>query len=244
MKYIRKKFLLFIIATIILFSGNVLADEESKDLGKSAEFEKWENLSDEERKTAIQPSYNDLTIEDSLKRSTYNQLKSLGDSALADRYVLNNIIVKNQQQTNLCWAFSFTSSLESTISKKYNKTSFEYSPLYTDYVVSRNFEKVIGDGANSDISLASAISGNGAAYETDMPFETYYNEQSNSEDTYYLSYNSVDLSTIQPKVKINDTVKFANIYKSYSTDENGTVTVTYKDSSSIIGANKYTRRRS
>lgn len=236
MKNIRKKVLLLFLVASIIFSTKIFATEEFKAIEKSAEFEKWENLSDEERKNAIQPAYNDLKIEDSLKRSTYSKLRSVGDSQLEARYFLNNNIVKNQQQTGLCWAFSFTSSLESSIAKKYDKTSLEYSPIYTDYVVSRSFRKSIGDGANSHIAIASAVSGKGAAYETDMPFSNYYNEENNTEESYYLSYDNVDLTNIEPKVKINETTRFASIYKQYATDNS----VTYKDSSSFIGANTYT----
>lgn len=236
MKKLTRKILLLVIAIVMLLSARVFAAEEFKAIEKSEEFEKWENLSEEERKNAIQPAYNELKIEDSLKRSTYNQLRSVGDSQLESRYFLNDNILKNQQQTGLCWAFSFTSSLESSIAKKYNKTSLEYSPIYTDYVVSRSFRKAIGDGANANLALASAISGKGAAYETDMPFANYYNEENNTEESYYLSYDNVDLTNIEPKVKINETTRFASIYKSYSTDGN----ITFKDSSKFIGANTYT----
>lgn len=239
MKNIRKKVLLFFLVASIIFSTKIFATEEFKAIEKSAEFEKWENLSDEERKNAIQPAYNDLKIEDSLKRSTYSKLRSVGDSQLEARYFSNNNIVKNQQQTGLCWAFSFTSSLESSISKKYDKTSLEYSPIYTDYVVSRSFRKSIGDGATFDDALASVISGKGAVYETDMPFSNYYNEDTNTEESYYLSYDNVDLTNIEPKIKINETTRFASIYKSYSSDG----AITYKDSSAMIGANTYTEEQ-
>ncbi len=228
---------IIILATIIIFNfTKVFASSELKTIEKSAEFEKWENLTEEERKTAIQPAYSDLSIEDSLKKSTYNELRSVGDSQLENRFFLSNNILKNQQKTGLCWAFSFTSSLESTISKKYNKTSLEYSPIYTDYVVSRNFRKLIGAGGNSSIAIASAISGYGSAYETDMPFSNYYNEENNPKESYYLSYDNVDLSNLEAKVKINETTRFASIYKEYETDNS----VTYKDSSNFIGAETYT----
>ncbi len=234
----RKKFILFILIIVIAFNIKVFGAEEIKTVEKSAEFEKWENLSEEERKNSIQPPYQTITFKDSVKRSTYNNLLNLRGSTLSKYYSLKddiNFIVKNQQQTNLCWAFSFTSALESTIAKKYNKDSLEYSPIYTDYVVTRNFRKDIGDGANSDIAIASAVAGNGLTYETDLPFNNYYNEDNNSRESFYLSYDNIDLSNINPKVKINETTSFAPIYKSYSEDS-----ITYKDSSALFGATKYT----
>ena len=46
---------IIILATIIIFNfTKVFASSELKTIEKSAEFEKWENLTEEERKTAIQ----------------------------------------------------------------------------------------------------------------------------------------------------------------------------------------------
>lgn len=232
------KIIFVLIVTIMLFSLNNVIAVEFKAIEKSAEFEKWENLPEEEKKNAIEPAYTTLDIQDSMKKSTYSQLNSKLSSALESRYSLKDnldIIVKNQHQTDLCWAFSFSSVLETTIAKQYNKESPEYSTVYTDYISSKNYNKKIGAGANFNIALANAVSGNGPVYESDMPFSSYYNESNNSQDSFYLSYNNVDPNNLSSRAKINKTSYFANIYKSYS--ENS---ITYKNTSKFIGGTTYT----
>ena len=237
MKSIVKRTLLLVIMVIILLSGEIFAEEGFKAIEKSAEFEKWEKLSDEERKNIPQPSYMDLNISDSLKKSTYNSLVNSGTTEDNSKYIptTGSYIVKDQQYTGLCWAFSFTSVLENTIAKKYNRSSLEYSPLYLDYNIESSFLKPIGDGANFRLCEATAVSGKGLTYESDMPFSSYYDERNNAEEDYYLSYAAFNPSGINSKVKINETTHFANIYKSYAQDG----TVTYKDSSSLLNSKTY-----
>ena len=231
----RIKIILVFLILISITGISLATTDKISQIEKSAEFEKWENLSEGERENSIQPPYTDLSIEDSMKKSEYNKLISVGDSELGSYYKTTGCIVKNQQHSNLCWAFSFTSALESSISKKYNKTSTEFSPLYIDYNASNIFTKHIGDGAMFEVALGTATSKYGSEYESNMPFSTYYNEETNSGDDFYLSYNNVNPSTLQSRIKINKTHSFANIFKSYSDG-----TITYKDSAKFIGANTYT----
>lgn len=65
---------LFIITMLILPNNNYATSETLEVVKKSGAFEKWENLSEEERKNTIQPLYQDITLKNSIKRSAYNAL--------------------------------------------------------------------------------------------------------------------------------------------------------------------------
>lgn len=119
----------------------------------------------------------------------------------------------------MCWAFSFSSILEGTGSNKV------YSPAYLDYIVSNNFNKKQGDGANFYIALASATSGKYPVLEKNMPFSSVYNETTNDETTCYLTpINELPVGTLEKNVdaRITDATYFASINK--EVDSNGKVT--------------------
>lgn len=209
------KLIIFSIIVIIIalsfFNISSATDENTWILPeKSKEFEKWENLSEEERTNAIEPSYSSVSFKESIKKSRYNMLCSkIGDS-LASNYRINGLTVKNQQATGLCWAFSFSSMLEG--SGKGNV----YSPAYLDYIASSNYNKIQGEGANFWIALGTATSGKYPLLEKNMPFESVYDESKNSKTTYYLTpINDLPEGTLNKEIdaRITDATYFASIHK-------------------------------
>lgn len=213
-------FVIVMIITLSFFSISSATDENTWILPeKSQEFEKWENLSEEERANVILPSYSNVSFRESIKKSRYNMLCSeLGDS-LASSYRINGLNVKNQQATGLCWAFSFSSMLEGSGSGNV------YSPAYLDYIASSNYNKNQGDGANFYLALGSTTSGKYPVLETDMPFESVYNESNNSGTTYYLTpIDKLPEGTLNKAVdaRVTDATWFASIYKEI--DSNGNIT--------------------
>ena len=74
-KLFKISILLFI--TVIICSGIVFAEEDNKidaKLENYEEIKKWEELPEEEKEKAIPPSFINIDIKDSVKRSTYNYL--------------------------------------------------------------------------------------------------------------------------------------------------------------------------
>lgn len=170
------------------------------------------------------PSLYSIPIKSSVKRSTYNKVLKLGSTITTPQYdlrtKLSKILVKNQQQTGDCWAFSTSSMIETTIAKKYNKTSQEYSPMHLEYYVSNTFNKSVGDGANAYIATAYLASGIGPVYESDLPFSSVYDEENNLKANYYLK-DKLEVSLNQTaKAQLIDATYFASIYKSYDSSTN------------------------
>ena len=240
-----KKILLFTIITFLIVISISYAEYENKNeiveagVEKSEEYKKWESLTNEEKENTIMPNYSNVSIDSSVKKSTLNNLLKEDIKSLPSSYnlrtTLPNIKVKNQQKAGSCWAFAFTSMMETTMANKYKKENLEYSPMHIDYKTSQYFNRNVGEGGSPFIALAYAASGLGPVYEENFAFDSVYNEEKNSKDSYYLSdIKDVNLNQ-EVKEQIKDTTYFANIYKSYA--ENS---IEYKDSLAFFGYNKYT----
>ena len=238
-----KIIILCIFLTVVLsisFNISNANDDSAMAISEKSEaYKQWEELSEQEKENSIEPTYYNIKLEDSVKRSTLNSLLESSnsvDSKYNLRTSLNNIKTKNQMHTGSCWAFAYSSVLETTMANKYKKSMPEYSPMHIDYKTAEIFNRNVGTGGSFLMALAYGASENGPVNESDFPFESVYDETKNSKDNYYLSsLDSVNLNkTVQAKVK--DATIFASIYKNYNSTSN---TVTYQDSNKLIGANKY-----
>lgn len=152
-----------------------------------------------------------VELKDSIKRSTYNELLSK-ETTLEETYnlkeKLKNINVKNQKGSGACWAFSFSTILETSIDKKYNKVSKEYSPMHIEYVTTQMFERTLGSGANPRLSTAYCVSGHGPVEESQMPFASVYDDT-----TGYKNMENVGNLNATVVARIKDTIEFPNIHK-------------------------------
>lgn len=226
----RKKIvtiLLIVLISILSINLPVKANDTTNSLRRleySQEFIDWLNLSEEEKEKVLIPKvYN---IEDT-KIQTKNPLyyiKSLATS-LNPKYNLkdvipNNIVVRNQQQTNSCWAFASLAALESNIAllnQKEGETSktYDFSERHMEYATSRFFandeenldgyNRGAGTGGNWFYAESYLTNGSGAVDETSMPFE-------NNEDT-------ISLSQIQNK-EITSQVYDTRDFSTSNSEEN------------------------
>ena len=150
----QKKILLqiLIFVTIILSSYKVFATD-IEEMEISDEYKKYLELSDKEKEKVIEPSMYDIP---KTTRNITNPLrltKRLGAS-VATSYSLRNVIpdnmvIKNQQNTNTCWAFSGIGVLESSLAVRDYKNGknpiiYDFSERHMEYATTNTFK----DGTN------------------------------------------------------------------------------------------------
>ena len=192
----------------------------------SEAYKKWLKLDEEERKNTVQPrKYDIITNTDS---TTY--LKSMNNvfrtqqllrASIPTQYNLKNIIpenvkVRNQMQTNSCWAFATLGVLESNLGMRDKTASlptvaYDFSERHMNYASTRSaflnnqtneygFSRALGDGGNFWMASAYLTNGLGAVDENSLPFE-------NNED-------NIDISEIQNKevkTTLYDTKEFESV---------------------------------
>lgn len=210
--------LLFVFA--VLLNQQVFASIDSNLIKKaeySEEFKKWLELSEEEKKNKNMPIPYEVGITNNNSNNLLYKARML-KASINPKYSLRevipaNVAIKNQQNTNSCWAFATLSSLETNLAlsnyKKGNNLSkiYDFSERHMEYATSKVFSnnvenkngynRRVGSGGNTLIAHSYLTNGSGAILESEMPFE-------NNE-------NIIDISQIQNKKvssQVYDTVFF------------------------------------
>ena len=256
LKFWKKKLFVVSIATFILgmaLTESVFATDFELEL--TDEYEKWNNLSTEEKSDTIMPQSFSFEIPESVINEYSNKnkpslvgplvrsinLESVSATILDSRFNLAdnlNIRVENQGVTNECWAFSIIKSMETNIAltsgvtelKDFSERHMDYSSVktFTDGTNENGLDREAGDGGLPIMGLAYLTNGQGAVTEEKMPFE-------NNIDKISLKDLDKEVSTI-----VTDYELLPSISKEYVRDSNGnTKLVTYKDSN----GNAYTDER-
>ena len=231
----------------IILSGNVLAAENELQMNTSDAYEKWTNLSTEEKIDVALPRTYDVEIPESIlskyevdsKPHVLNHLLEISErpfntvgSANDSRFNLAeelDLRVEHQGSTTECWAFSLLKAMETNIAlNNGTRTIGNFSERHMDYATSRNFLDGVnengfyrdtGRGGLLVVGLAYLTNGQGAVLESDMPFED--NEQ------------RINLSEIDKKVDtiVDSYTILPTIHKSYEVDSKGnTISVKYQKS--------------
>ena len=110
-------FMLILLANQKVFATNVANLFQKEEY--TEDFEKWLELSDEEKKNTIMPRMYDVLSTNITSKSPLYLAKMLGAS-INPKYSLKDIIpsnlsIRNQQNTQSCWAFASLSSLETNL---------------------------------------------------------------------------------------------------------------------------------
>ena len=185
----------------------------------SDEFKEWLKLSDEEKSKVVMPRMYDVKYSKKNSRNLLNLVRT-ARASLDSRFSLKdlipeNLVIRNQQQTNLCWAIATLSSLETNLALSNYKQGinlskvYDFSERHMEYATTREFadgainekgyNRKLGSGGAYQFSFSYLTNGTGAIPESEMPFE-------NNEDT-------IDISEIQGKTvssEVSDMVLFAD----------------------------------
>lgn len=213
---------LLLFMLILLRSQEVLASSIADSLSRmeySEEFKEWLKLSDEEKEKVIMPRMYNIKNSTTEYKNPLFLTRMLGAS-VNSRYSLKetiptNLAIRNQQQTNSCWAFAALSSLETNLALSNYRNGintskvYDFSERHMEYATTKTFanntnnpigyNRVVGSGGNWWTAEPYFINGTGAIPENEMPFE-------NNE-------NPINISQIQNKTvssQVYDTIYFEN----------------------------------
>lgn len=216
----QKKFFMIIILiyiTLLLPNHQVQAVRTTDgEIEISQNYLEYINLTDEEKENVIIPTMYDMPKNNISTKNPF-KLARLMRSSTQPYYSLKdiipeNMIIKNQSSTSLCWAFASLASLESHLALKdykYGKTPvvYDFSERHMDYATTSVFldEKVNkfgfnrnpGSNGNNGIPIAYFTNGSGAVDEKNMEFST--------------NVDLIDISEIQNKeivTQVNDIITF------------------------------------
>ena len=230
MKLNKKRIILSFLLVVLITFGicrNVYAVEgtsvNNQILEYSDEYKKWLELPEKERNQIIQPRmYNIPQV--TVNKKSLRLLKANNTSKYNLKDIIpENVVIRDQKQTNTCWAFSTIAALESTLGlQDYNNVlepkMYDFSERHMEYATSRTFlngeintqgfTRKINSGGNPLISIAYLTNGMGAISEEDMEFEN--------------NTNLIELSKIQNKTvtsKVIDTVDFPSAYNDTFTEK-------------------------
>ena len=193
------------------------------NITKSEEFEAWDNLPDEIKNKTLEPAYNTISAQNSMRRSNYYLLTNEESNlyaSLPSSYNIKSKIsnIKDQAYTGTCWAFASSSAIESSLFIQHD-ISKQFSPMHINYRTSKSYFSDMFDrdlqGGHYIVSLAYYVDGFGPVYESDFPFSTYYDLSASPS---YVKQN-VPQSEITGKAvhaTVTDITKFGSVKKETS----------------------------
>ena len=151
-----KKILLILILAILTVATNTTVFASTKDILEtvgdieySSEFNKWLELSNDEKMKVKTPVPFEVLNTNYESKNPIDIVQSVG-STLESRYTLQdyipeNMVVRNQMQTGSCWAFASLGVLESNLAltNYYNDKEakvYDLSERHMEYSASREFK--------------------------------------------------------------------------------------------------------
>lgn len=154
--------------------------------------------------------------------------KTLMSSSKFDLRRSIEVVVKDQETTNECWAFAVNTALETNLLMTKNE-KFDFSERHMVYATAKSFKdgtnplghnRDANGGGNPSIAMAYITSGRGPILETEMPFSI--NEEK-------ISLSEIEGKNVQKKV--TDYIMFPTILK--TKDSKGNITYSDEEKTTI-----------
>ena len=166
----KKQIMLLITLIVIIFPTNVNADITIRTCRESEEFRRWQALSPEEQQETLMPPYCDSI----LNRHSINLGNNQAHNQAAFRLPDNQVPpLRDQQETDSCWAFTTMDIIESNLRRRQNHTT-HLSPAHLELATQntlftpgrRNFNRVFNMGGNYFIAAPYILNQWGPITET------------------------------------------------------------------------------
>ncbi len=111
--------------------------------------------------------------------------------------------VKNQNNTNACWAFATNTSIESNLllnNMGYYDLSEAHLELATQstYMYNDTFKRSVNNGGNFYVSAAYLMNSYGSVYESELPFSKLLNLYNNN-----ILVNNNEVTNVKGKIDVN-----------------------------------------
>ncbi len=182
-------FVLIILVGLLMSTTVSFATEDEKINEFTQEFRAYINAMEDQKNGIVVK--NDEVIRTRNEIENPIRVLTMAETTLESKYTLQTVIpenvkIRNQLNTNLCWAFAELGSLESNLAL-YNKRNnlatkvYDFSEKHMAYATSREFlngqineygfTKDIDSAGNNYISTAYLTNGIGAVSEAVMPFD-------------------------------------------------------------------------
>lgn len=232
MKFVKNKRILIIMMILFfIIPINSYADEITLTSEVTEEFEKWNDLNQEEKEKTQLPEICAIEIPKKSNKLDFKESKNIlkffkefentlgSKKSELEKYSLIEDIdvkIKNQGITGQCWAFSVLSSMEANIALNKNIEK-DFSERHMAYATSKNFidgenkkgyNKKVNEYGLQTIALAYLTNGQGAVLEEQMPFE-------NNENEIYLKQIDIEKDTY-----VTDYEVIPSIYKKHDNNNN------------------------
>ena len=188
MKTLEKISIVFITVVLMLSSITFAVEKvEGEVLDFSDEFKEWLNLSSEEKKEVIQPRPYEVLRKERRVENPLRATQILGNVVsrtfnLKD-IIPENLIIRDQGNTEACWAFAANGKLETNLALRRQKDglsakTYDFSEMHIIYSTSNEvannrhgLNRRVADGGFPEISTSYFTSGRGPIHESDMPFD-------------------------------------------------------------------------
>ena len=145
LKFTLLTFVFFVLAIQPTFANT---EDYIQEMEYSEDFEKWLELSEEEKQKLLMPRIYEVkntsvTSKNPVYLTRLVKASAITEFSLKD-LIPENLQIRDQQQTGLCWAFATMSSLETNLALANLRSGinpslvYDYSERHLDYSVRSN----------------------------------------------------------------------------------------------------------